>query len=100
MLHFPSPRPDKQLDIYIYYISTALRTTPIRRRGESTVLPDTGMMCRIISKYISNIYICLTVQCLNINLIPESGNVKAMVLRVMAEHSAPVVAITIFVHRR
>ena len=27
-------------------------------------------------------------QCLNINLIPESGNVKAMVLRVMAEHGA------------
>ena len=40
------------------------------------------------TKYLSNIYICLTVQCLNINLIPESGNVKAMVLRVMAEHGA------------
>ena len=64
-----------------------MRRTYIRR--ESSVLPATVItMCIIISKNISNIYICLTVQCLNINLIPESGNVKAMVLRVMAEHSA------------
>ena len=79
-----------------------MRRTHIRRGIHcSAVLPATViMMCIIISKNISNIYICLTVQCLNINLIPESGNVKAMVLRVMAEHSAPVVAITIFVHRR
>lgn len=67
-----------------------MRRTHIRRGIHcSAVLPATViMMCIIISKNISNIYICLTVQCLNINLIPESGNVKAMVLRVMAEHGA------------
>ena len=67
-----------------------MRRTHIRRGIHcSAVLPATViMMCIIISKNISNIYICLTAQCLNINLIPESGNVKAMVLRVMAEHSA------------
>lgn len=39
VLHLPSPHPDKQLDIYIYYIlhiyyiSTAMRRTCIRREG-------------------------------------------------------------------